>query len=366
MVLTVARRRSNGSAAALVVGVLLVIGLVLMMLKWLLITALILVVPFGAWWFYDRAQRAGRGVPAPRWTPPPPVGVAPFPPSTTAGHHPPGVASVPGVRTVVPAPATAAPAPRVPSPAVVRMRRQRLSAEGRLSVMGESHYQQALRRAAEGATIGEGVDDHLPVVALLVPEPENHYDPHAVRVELDSGYATETVGYLAREQARDYQRELLRLRERGYVGTCPGRLTGGGPGRSYGVYLHVSQPEALALANLVGDADLLDPARQVTVTREEAHQQALARHHRVGVASPSRVVAELWSSVVSKGKHSGAYAVEVRLDGDRVGELTAGMSERYAPLVRDAEARGRSPRCEALVTHGERGFQMDLRLPKVS
>jgi hypothetical protein len=38
------------------------------------------------------------------------------------------------------------------------------------------------------------------------------------------------------------------------------------------------------------------------------------------------VAAELASSSVSRGKHKGAYAVEVRLDGERVGELTAAMS----------------------------------------
>src|SRR5947209_6175985 len=65
----------------------------------------------------------------------------------------------------------------------------------------------------------------------------------------------------------------------GYVGTCPGRISGGGPGRSYGVYLHLAGPEALLLENLMGEVDLLEPERHVTVTREENHQETLARHH---------------------------------------------------------------------------------------
>jgi hypothetical protein len=71
------------------------------------------------------------------------------------------------------------------------------------------------------------------------------------------------------------------------------------------------------------------------------------------------VATELASCSVSRGKHKGAYAVEVRLDG----ELTAAMSTRYKHLVVTAEGNGNRATCEALITHGERGFQIDLRLP---
>jgi hypothetical protein len=73
------------------------------------------------------------------------------------------------------------------------------------------------------------------------------------------------------------------------------------------------------------------------------------------------VAAELWSSRVTAGRHRGGYAVEVRVDGRRVGELTAAMSARYRHLVDVA----RPVRCRGLVTYGERGFQIDLRLPTV-
>jgi len=100
--------------------------------------------------------------------------------------------------------------------------------------------------------------------------------------------------------------------------------------------------------------------KQVTVTREEDHQDVLARHHRVG-AAPTPVTAELWSSRVSTGRHRGGYGVEVRMDGRRVGELTAAMSARYRHLVDVAGP----VRCRGVVTYGERGFQIDLRLPTV-
>jgi hypothetical protein len=100
--------------------------------------------------------------------------------------------------------------------------------------------------------------------------------------------------------------------------------------------------------------------KQVTVTREEDHQDVLARHHRVG-AAPTSVPAELWPSRVSAGRHRGDYAVEVRVGEQRVGELTAAMSARYRHLVDVAGP----VRCRGVVTYGDRGFQIDLRLPAV-
>jgi hypothetical protein len=101
--------------------------------------------------------------------------------------------------------------------------------------------------------------------------------------------------------------------------------------------------------------------RQVTVTREEDHQDVLAVHHRPG-ARPTPVTAELWSSAVSRGKYRGGYAVEVRVGGRRVGELTAAMSARYRHLVDVAGP----VRCHGVITYGSRGFQIDLRLPDVA
>lgn len=41
-----------------IIGWLLLIGLILLVVKWLLITAALLAVPFGAWWLWDRHRRS--------------------------------------------------------------------------------------------------------------------------------------------------------------------------------------------------------------------------------------------------------------------------------------------------------------------
>lgn len=43
------------AGAQLVAGII-VVGLVLLILKWALITIAILIVPFGVWWFWDRSR----------------------------------------------------------------------------------------------------------------------------------------------------------------------------------------------------------------------------------------------------------------------------------------------------------------------
>jgi len=50
-------RRSNASPAAVVVAGIVVIGLVVLIVKWALITAAILAIPFGVWWLWDRSTQ---------------------------------------------------------------------------------------------------------------------------------------------------------------------------------------------------------------------------------------------------------------------------------------------------------------------
>ena len=82
-----------------------------------------------------------------------------------------------------------------------------------LSVVGESHYQEALRRLSEGAPDGT-------VTVMLAAEPDNQFDPSAVAVLAPSG---DKVGYLARELAARWQHALLTLGPQ----PCLAQLRGG-------------------------------------------------------------------------------------------------------------------------------------------
>ncbi|MFD1046950.1 hypothetical protein ACFQ1S_16060 [Kibdelosporangium lantanae] len=101
----------------------------------------------------------------------------------------------------------------------------------------------------------------------------------------------------------------------------------------------------------------------VTVTREEHHQLALTRYPVSGNAVRHLAVELAWCTV-GFGKYKGEQAVEVRLDGQRVGELTYAMSQRYGPVVDAALDRGGRPGCEAIVHVGKRGIEVELMLPR--
>ncbi len=49
-----------------------------------------------------------------------------------------------------------------------------------VNVAGESHYQDALRAIAGDGEVRHDAEAHL------IPEPENEYDPNAIRVEIDA------------------------------------------------------------------------------------------------------------------------------------------------------------------------------------
>ena len=104
-----------------------------------------------------------------------------------------------------------------------------------LEVVGESFYQDVLWRLCSG-TVGDRVRSG--VVAVLVPEPANPYDPNAIAVQVNG----EVVGYLPRATAQEYLPGLKRLMSAhgGYI-ALRGVIVGGGyyddgPGR-LGVWL---------------------------------------------------------------------------------------------------------------------------------
>ena len=61
------------------------------------------------------------------------------------------------------------------------------------------------------------------------------------------------------------------------------------------------------------------------------------------------------------GKREIAGAAHTVLDGRRVGELTALMSQRYGPTVDSMLRRGERPGCVARVVQGKRGVEVELR-----
>ena len=108
-----------------------------------------------------------------------------------------------------------------------------------VEVVGESHYQDALR-AICGSSAWEDV--LCETTAALVPEPTNPHDPNAIQVQVDG----RLVGYLSRQDALEYGPMLKRFAAQGKVGACKAVIAGRGPGSetpNLGVFLHMCFPE---------------------------------------------------------------------------------------------------------------------------
>lgn len=87
-------------------------------------------------------------------------------------------------------------------------------------IVGESHYQPALRQLA-GEHGDESPDREY--TAMLVPEHNNPHDGYAVRVVVEGM----TVGYLPRDDARSFRRRLS-AKNMAIVPTCCAALIVGG------------------------------------------------------------------------------------------------------------------------------------------
>jgi hypothetical protein len=87
-------------------------------------------------------------------------------------------------------------------------------------IVGESKYQDALEFICGGRT-DEGAEKR--VEALLYMEDQNPYDNQAGRVDVEG----KTVGYLARDDARSYRRQITSAVHTQPVGACDVMIVGG-------------------------------------------------------------------------------------------------------------------------------------------
>jgi len=90
-----------------------------------------------------------------------------------------------------------------------------------VEVVGESNYQRAIELARRGAAKGIAVQTQ----ATLVLENNNPHDKQAVRVDIGG----RTVGYLDRDNARAYRKELKRNGHPDINATCAAKIVGGKP-----------------------------------------------------------------------------------------------------------------------------------------
>ena len=88
------------------------------------------------------------------------------------------------------------------------------------NIVGESHYQDALERICGCRSEESARKD---TEACLYLENNNKYDKLAVRVDIEGS----TVGYLSKQDARSYRKQLKNLGHENLVGICGAIVVGG-------------------------------------------------------------------------------------------------------------------------------------------
>lgn len=246
-------------------------------------------------------------------------------------------------------------------------------------VVGAPEHEAAIRSLLPTPLPGRGAD--LDTVADLVPEPDNRFDPYAVAVQV----AEKVVGYLPQEDARHYQPVLLDLVEQGFQPQAPCRVSASEweaadwDRRGLGitefhasVALALAQPHMLVPLNLppAGSYQALPQGSATVVPMDRDGFEALSGYFRP--EGECWVYATLHTvERVTAGK--GRFAIEVRLDGDRVGELQPRCSTDFLPAVqyladlRSETAarmviRGNPLRCE-LVLYAARAGELPATWP---
>lgn len=233
-----------------------------------------------------------------------------------------------------------------------------LSSRGRQKVVGEQHYPHALRSVVAGrpvAPAGEW-ERALRVTAYLVPEPGNPHDPNAVAVKVLVDGGGIRIAYLPREDAVRYQPLLKHLTRLGRVGICDAGIVQGAAGLA--VFLYLAQPAECMFQNDPPAATRLPAERSCAVTDEGHHQDVLGRFRTDGM-----VWATLHPATVERGKYAGQQTIEVRIDSERVGVLSASQGDRYRQILTWSTAP--TVAVEAQVYKGSRGIEARVFMPKV-
>lgn len=183
----------------------------------------------------------------------------------------------------------------------------------------------------------------------LVPEPDNEHDRWAISVRADG----RTVGYLPRDDCKSWANAARRVIASGFVPVVPGRVYAfdvvrwddwdgrGGPAEDFAakVQLKLGDPQCALPINDPPSVPytIIPRSTIVQVTKEDEHSDALLKW--VPTGGHGVLYASLHESA-SASAGAVKSVVEVRIDDERIGQLTPRMSQRFLPMIRHLASRG--------------------------
>ncbi|GAA2531728.1 DUF2510 domain-containing protein [Mycolicibacterium diernhoferi] len=219
-------------------------------------------------------------------------------------------------------------------------------------IVGESFYGANIQSLLPDGWTGDGVEVRRNFE--LIPEPDNPHDEWAISVRADG----QTVGYLCREDAPHWANVVRRVVASGLVPVVPGRIYAyeatdwdawdgeNDPPKDLAarVQLKLGDPHGALPLNVPPSVPytLIPRSAIVQVTKEDEHSDVLLRF--VPAAGYGALFVTLHEC--STGRPGSAkQVVEIRIDDERIGQLTPQMSQRFLPMIRHLDARGLVTAC---------------------
>ncbi|QXQ11480.1 hypothetical protein [Paeniglutamicibacter sp. Y32M11] len=219
-----------------------------------------------------------------------------------------------------------------------------------VDLVGEYYRQSTIIRMIGGRPKA-GDSKQVDVRVHLVPEPDNPYSPNgdAISARIDG----DVVGYLSSDDAQKWHKEIHRIAMSGAVAVTNGNVLAynrtkwdknGRTRLELEVNIRVALPDPGFLvplnAQTLDGIAILPWGNALQVTGEDKHLQHLFEY--VPPGGQCLVVLSLHSLVNTLKNGTIKELVEVRLDGERVGQLTPASSLHFLPTIAHSQDMGKT------------------------
>lgn len=237
-----------------------------------------------------------------------------------------------------------------------------------VDAVGTYYHQDAIIKAIGGKPkVGQDVE--VMVDVELVPEPDNPHGSHAVSVRAKG----RVIAYMSKDDDAGYWNDLGRIVASGHKVVTTARIwastqrpwDGRGPSKfETRVTLVLPEPHMLTPINNA-------PARKYStlpwgsglqVIKEEDHFDVLFNY--VPPAGVGLLLVTLHKGLRQLKNGTEKPFIEVRLDGERVGEMSGVTSAHFLPVVEHMESIGKTPVAWAVIKGSALAAQLTLQAAK--
>lgn len=236
-----------------------------------------------------------------------------------------------------------------------------------VEVVGEHAYGEGIRAAlrASGALTAQRCEGEVERLQVeLVVEPDNPYDSNAISVRWNG----RVLGYLSREDAVRYAQPVRRISASGFAAASTARIWAYDEGDQLRARVTVALPEPAMIAPLneapTGVNTLLPWGSGIQILKEENHFDVLSRY--VPSEGIGLLLVTLHKEIYTLKNGTQRPFVEVRLNGERVGELSNVTSAHLFPLLDHTEAVGETALAYVKITGSALAAQLVLQAAKAT